>query len=196
MKTTLVLISTLLAFTPSVLAHADDFEIGLNPTTNRIQVAYDPGLFPWQLPLSEWPDAVGFALDDPGFVSLEAEEAVPGVFEELNPGAITALKVLLVSSPEMKAWNPVGPGEPGFQIIGDSLWTIGAPHFDNHPVWHIDTAVPTYDSAHGPWGITFQLVDSAGIHLASEPVTVSFTPEPASLGAAALSALAFSRRHS
>lgn len=196
MRVTLILICTLLAFVPSVLAHAEDFEVGINPATNRIQIAYDPDLFPWSLPASEWPDAVGFALDDPGFVSLDADEAVPGVFEVLNPGASIAMQVLSVSSPEMKAWNPVGPGEPGFQIIGDSLWTIGAPFFDNHPVWHIDTAAPTYDPAHGPWDITFQLVDNAGMHLASEPVTVSFTPEPASLGAAALGVLVFRRRRS
>jgi MYXO-CTERM domain-containing protein len=133
-------------------------------------------------------------LDDPGFVSLEADEAEPGLFEPLDAGANIALRVLSVSSPEFKVWNPVGPGEPGFQIIGDDLWSIGAPAFDTHPIWHIDLADPAYDPAHAPWEVTFQLIDLAGVHAPADPLTVSFVPEPAAAGLLALAAATMRRR--
>lgn len=160
-------------------AHEDDFEVGIDPNLNQILIEYDVDLFPWDLPPSEWgPNVAGFALDDPGFVSLEDEHSEPGVFEPLSPGANIALRVLSVSSPEMKVWDPVGPGEPGFQIFGDNLWIVGAPLFDVHPVWHIDTQDPAYDPAHAPWTVTFEVLDLSGTHATSDPVSVQFTPEP------------------
>jgi hypothetical protein len=167
------------AMAAPAFAHADDFEVGVDPPLNQIKVEYDPDLFPWPLPASEWPTLVGFALEDPGFVSLSADEAQPGVFEPLADDANVALRVLSVSSPEMKLWNPVGPGEAGFQIAGDDLWLLGPPFFDTHPIWHIDQADSHYDAAHAPWEVTFQLVDLAGGYASSDAVTVNFAPEPA-----------------
>ncbi len=181
-----------LCISPLAWAHEEDFEVGIDPALNQIAVWFDADLFPWELPPSEWgPGVAGFALDDPGFVSLEPDHSQPGVFEPLDPAANIALRVLWVSSPEMKVWQPVGPGEPGFQILGDDLWIIGTPHFDVHPVWHIDTEDPMFDPAHGPWTVNFQVLDLSGTHAASEPVSVQFTPEPAAwvplcLGLAAL----------
>ncbi len=163
--------------------HGEDFEVGLDPVANKIVVEFDAGNFPFALPPSEFPLLSGFALDDPGFLSLHADEAVPGVFEPLPPGTTVALKLLSTSSPAFKMWNPAGPGEPGFQIIGDNLWMIGAPSFDEHPVWHIDDLTPGYNPADAPWSATFQLVhvlpgNVPGVS-ASDPITVTFVPEPA-----------------
>lgn len=174
--------------------HEGDFEVGIDPQLNQVKIEFDPNLFPWLLPPSEWPAAIGFALDDPGFVSLEPNEVIPGVFELLNPDALIALRVVATNSPEMKIWNPVGPGEPGFQILGDDLWTIGSQPFDDHPVWHIDTADPAYHPGHSPWAVSFQLVDLAGHHLESDVVTVTYTPEPAASALLALATLGFGAR--
>lgn len=167
------------ALVSTTAAHTGDFEVGVNPTTNQIRVEFDPDVFPWVLPPSEDPLLPGFALDDPGFVSLDEDEAEPGVFEPLNPAAVIRLRVLGVSSPEFKVWDPLGPGEDGFQIIGNRLWQLGSPHFDTHCWWHIDTSEAGYDAGHAPWSVTFQLLDAAGVHLPSEPVTATFVPEPA-----------------
>jgi|YNPNPStandDraft_1061719.scaffolds.fasta_scaffold49491_2 hypothetical protein len=182
--------------TVTAQAHTGDFEVGIDPTSNRILVEFDPDAFPWLLPPSEDPMLPGFALDDPGFVSLEDDEAEPGVFEPLNPNAIIRMQVLSVSSPEFKVWDPLGPGEDGFQIIGTRLWQLGSPHFDTHCWWHIDTTDPAYDPAHGPWSVTFRLLDAAQVHLPSDPITVTFLPEPASLVASLLALLVVRPRRS
>jgi len=169
--------------------HGEDFEVGVAPATNQIRIEFDPDLYPWGLPPSDDPLLPGFALDDPGFVSLEASEAEPNVFMPLNPAAIIKLQVLAVSSPEFKAWDPLGPGEDGFQIAGSRLWRLGSPFFDTHCWWQIDTSDPAYDPSHGPWAVTFQLLDASGAYLPSDPVTVTFTPEPATAGLVALLAV-------
>jgi hypothetical protein len=167
--------------------HEEDFVVGLVPDTNQIQAAYDPDNFPFALPKSQGPLLAGFALDDPGFLTEDAESP-------LNPDSSIALKLVGVSSPEFKMWDPLGPGEDGFQIIGDRLWEMGAPDFDVHPFWHIDTADPNYDPAHEPWSVTFRLTDLAGIHEDSDDVTVTFVPEPSAAFLLGLGALALARR--
>lgn len=176
------------------LAHSDDIEVGYNPGTNQIVAEYDADLYPWLLPPSEEPALAGFALDDPGFVSIvEVEE--PGEFEPLSLLANIRLRVLS-ASPAMKVWDPLGPGEPGFQIEGSRLWTIGPRFFDTHPWWQIDTSDLAYDPAAGPWSVTFQLIDATGVHESSEPVTLTFIPEPGALGLLAAAALVLRRRAS
>lgn len=178
---------------PLANRHDDDIEVGLDPVAGQIKVEFDPDIFPFALPASEFPLLSGFALDDPGFVSLDADEAVPGEFEPLPPGTVVAFKLLSTSSPALKVWNPVGPGEPGFQIIDDNLWVIGAPPFDEHPVWHIDDLDPAYNPADAPWTATFQLVHVAPGHVTalspSDPVTITFVPEPATVALLVLGAL-------
>lgn len=185
-----------LAGAPAV-RHEDDFEVGLDPVADKIKVEFDPDNLPFELPASHFPLLSGFALDDPGFVSLEAGEAVPGVFEPLPTGAVIAFRLVSTSSPAFKVWNAVGPGEPGFQIIGDNLWVIGAPFFDEHPVWHIDDLDPTYNPADAPWAATFQLVQLAPGNVPglapSDPITVTFIPEPAAVALLALGAVAVRR---
>ncbi len=196
--TAISLALTLAGVACAEVLHEDDFEVGIDPVLQQIKVEYDPDLFPFPLPPSDFPLLAGWALDDPGFVSLDADEQVPGEFEPLPAGRVIGLRVLSVSSPEFKVWDPLGPGEPGFQIQGSNLWTIGAAPFDRHPVWHIDSADPAYDPANGPWSVTFELVDlTPGLSVAllpSDPVTVTFIPEPASLSLLVLSVTLLRRR--
>jgi hypothetical protein len=89
------------------------------------------------------------------------------------------LRLLGTSTPAMKVWDSLGPGEDGFQIIDGRTWNVGAAPFDAHPWWHIDSADASYDEADAPWTVTFELFDRDGILETSAPVTVSFVPEPA-----------------
>lgn len=177
--------------------HKEDFEVGYDPATNSIRVEFDPDVFPFNLPASDFPLLAGAALDDPGFLSLDVVE-IPGEFEPLPAGTSVALKVLSTSTPDFKVWNPVGPGEPGFQILGDDVWVIGQPFFDSHPVWHIDTADPAFNELNSPWTVTFQVIDVTGADVVglgpSDPITVAFTPEPAAAALLPLGLALLARR--
>lgn len=170
--------------------HDEDFEIGQNPTTGQIAVHYDTDLYPFTLPASSEPEMIGFALDDPGFVSLEEIEE-PGLFEPLDPNANIALQVLSTST-GFHVWDPLAPGL--LEVSGANLLDFGGDPIHVHAWWHIDTTDPAYDPAGGPWAVTFQLIDTAGVYTASDPITVTFTPEPGSFGLLACGALALLRR--
>lgn len=197
MKKLITIAIVSLAFGPAALSHEGDFEVGIDPALNKIKVEFDFDL-PVILPPSEFPLLNGFALDDPGFVSLEADEAIPGVFEPLAPGRTIAMRVLSSNVPAMKVWDELGPGEDGFQIIGDRLWTIGSAFFDDHPVWHLDSSDPSYVPNGGPWTVTFELLELTPGNVAgyspSDPVTVTFIPEPAAVSLLALGGLVALRR--
>jgi len=170
--------------------HDEDFEIGQNPSTGQIAVHYDPDLYPFTLPVSAEPELPGFALDDPGFVSLDGIED-PGEFEPLDPSAVIALQVLS-TSPAFKVWHPLAPGE--LEIAGSTLLNFGSTPIHVHTWWHIDNTDPAYDPLAGPWAVTFQLIDTAGAYAASDPITVTFTPEPSTLGLLACGAVVLLRR--
>ena len=149
----------------------EDFVVGADVTSQKITVSFDPGIFPFDLPPSEEPNLAGFALDDPGFKTDTAEFP-------LSQSAVVAMKLLSTSSPALKVWDPLAPGEPGFQIIGDTLWELGSPEFDTHPWWQIDTSDGGYNPDDAPFSVTFQLLDLSGAYGASDEVTVTFVPEP------------------
>ncbi len=175
--------------------HGEDFIVGQNPATGQLAVEYPLDIYPFELPPSAEPALAGFALDDPGFLSLDAVE-IPNAFEPIDLDAIVRMEVLASSRPAMKVWNPLAPGTPGFQIVGANHWDIGQRPFDAHPYWHIDSSDPSYVPADAPWSVTFRLIDArAEGHVASEPITVTFLPEPATiLSMIALLTLAPQRR--
>jgi hypothetical protein len=166
--------------TTTVLAdgHGEDFLIGIDPQTNQLKVEYDPGIYPFALPWSEEPLLAGWALDDPGLIALEEDDVEPGEFELLDPAADVYLRVLSVSQPAMKMWDPLAPGEQGFQISGDRHLHLGGPDFHMHAWWHVDLAEPGFGFEQSPWEITFQLYDAAGVHAPTDAIAVTFTPEP------------------
>lgn len=184
-----ITLGTLCAGIPA-WAHSAHFEVGQNPSTGQVALHVGDDVFPFALPASTEPDMVGFANNWPGFVGLsEIEE--PGTFEPLDPNAVIALQVLS-ADPAMKIWDPVAPGL--LEITGANLLTFGSVPIHVHAWFHIDTSDPAYDPTAGPWAVTFQLVDTAGVYTPSAPFTATFTPEPSTLGLVACGALTLLRR--
>ncbi len=166
--------------------HKEDFEVALDLKTGNLTVLFDEMTFPFELPDSKFPLLDGFAIDDPGFLSLPKDEATLE-YGPIDADASIVFEVISTSSSAFKVWDPLGPGEAGFEIEGDRRWTIGPRPFDTHPYWHIDTSDPSYDPL-AVYEVTFRLIDlrGKGSHGPSEAITVAFTPEPASLALVAL----------
>ncbi len=182
-------------FVPTAVAehgHGDDFIIGVDGTTNQIRLEYDPDNFPFSLPSSEEPLLIGAALDDPGLIGLHDAEPEEN-FYPLDPGSEIAFE-LLSADPAMKVWDPLGPGEAGFQILPNEPFSLGSPEIHAHLWWHIDAADPQFDENDAPWDLTFRIVDLTDTHVASDPVSVSFVPEPTSLFGLLMAAAALPRR--
>lgn len=168
-----------IALASAALAHEDDYNIG-STADGGGQLAVIVGT-PNPIPLPTVSGLLnGFALDDPGFASILTP--TDGLFV-LSPTASIRLEVLAVD-PDLKAYTP------GFISTLDhagAAWDIGAPDFDTHPTWHIDSDDPDYNPARPFWTMQFRVIDTHGVYSPSDPVTAQFVPEPAS--AAALAAL-------
>lgn len=134
----------------------------------------------------------GFGLDEPGFFTLEEDEPGKGLFV-LGAGANIVLEVLSFDD-ALQGWRP------GFSGVFDDLgetWNIGGAPFDTHPFWHIDATDPLFVAPPGQtqWSATFRLLDTGSTGYApSDPVTVTFTPEPGTLGLLMIGAMALIRR--
>lgn len=120
---------------------------------------------------------VGFGLDEPGILTIE--NAVAGLVPPA-PGANIVLEVISFDA-ALKGWTP------GFSTIfgnpGD-LWDLGGVPAHEHPFWHIDSTEAGYVAPPGQteWHATFRILDTGATgYLPSDPVTVTFTPEPTSL---------------
>jgi hypothetical protein len=129
----------------------------------------------------------GFGLDEPGIISIE--NPVMG----LDPPAPGANLVLQVDA--LKGWTP-GFGST-FKNPGDT-WDLGPVPVHEHPFWQIDSTDAGYVPPPGQteWNARFRIIDTGSTgYLPSDPVTVTFTPEPASLALLAIGgALAMCRR--
>ena len=151
-----------------------DVNIGIDPDTGQLTLVYNgdqPALPPINGPL------FGFGVDDPGFISLE--NSVVGL-QPPAPGANIVLQVISFD-PALKAWTP------GFASLlrnpGD-LWDLGAVPVHEHPFWQIDSHDPNYIAppAQTEWNATFRLLDTGTTgYPASDPLTITFTPEPSGL---------------
>ncbi len=169
--------------------HADDVVIGVSSTGQLVVEFAADGQFP--LP------AIGLLLfgfgdDDPGFLSIDKDEPDEDIFM-LGAGANIALEVIAFDD-ALKLWRP---GFAGFLTNPGDLWNIGAAPFDAHPYWHIDSTDAGFVAPPGQtrWSATFRLLDSGSTGYApSDPITVTFTPEPGSLGLLAMGAFAILRR--
>lgn len=132
----------------------------------------------------------GYALDDPGFLSLEADEV--DLFM-LDSAAAIALEIVSID-PALNVWAPgliSIADDPGEQFL------IGTPAFDEHPTWHIDTDDPAFDPLQQEFSVTFRLIDQgSSAHAPSDNVTMRFAavPEPAALTLMATGALVALRR--
>ncbi|MBP7744697.1 MAG: hypothetical protein KA383_01095 [Phycisphaerae bacterium] len=191
---------TVAALTPAITwahAHGEDFLIGVNAPTNQLEVEYDPDLYPFALPRSEHLLLVGWALDDPGLIGLDGPDPDDPDFVPVDAAADIGFELLAVSGTAFKVWNPLGPGETGFQILAGQTYNFpGLGDFHEHVWWHIDTTDPHYDPTVTAWDVTFRFVDlrTGAAHLASDPVTVTFAPEPSAALLLAAGVLAVARR--
>ncbi|MGE3165926.1 MAG: dockerin type I repeat-containing protein [Planctomycetota bacterium] len=113
----------------------------------------------------------GFALDDPGFATLEEDELDEG-FCVLAPGSSIVFEIVSID-PALRAHTP------GFTEVLDGpgdQWAIGAPPFDSHLTWHIDSTQPAYVANQLVWSVTFRLLDvGTTAYLPSDEFTVRFS---------------------
>ena len=172
--------------------HAGDLVVGRTPT-GQLQVEFDFD------EVHELPAVsgllVGWALDDPGFDHLEADEPDKD-FYMLEDGAQIALEVVSFA-PAFKAWTP------GFaatlRSTGDTYLFPDGHLLHGHLDWHIDSTDAAFDELQTEWQASFKLLDQGATgYSASDVYTLRFTnvPEPttAALMAVAVSVLARKRR--
>lgn len=167
------LISTQVAFAG---IKKDDLNIGVTQQ-GRLAVAFSPDE---PIPLSPINGFLsGWASDEPGFFSVAA--ALPPLnLSPLDSAAIIEMEVVRLD-PAFQAWTP-GFGEV-LQQPGDR-WIIGAPPFDAHLFWHVDSTSMVFDPTGYIYTATFVLRDNGTTgYAASDPLTIAFTrvPEPAVL---------------
>lgn len=181
-------------FAPSAAALAGDGhkegDINIGVTSGG-QILVEWGGADVELPELSGP-LFGYGLDEPGFFTIEADEPGKDLFV-LGDGANIVLEVLSLDA-ALQGWRPGFAGT--FENPGDT-WNIGLSPFDTHPFWHIDSTDPNFVSPPGQteWSATFRLLDIGSTGYApSEPITVTFTPEPGTLGLLALGAVAVIRR--
>lgn len=187
----LIVLAAFFAFAGTALAqhhHEGDLVVG-RTGGGQLQVEFDFGA-PLALPPVDGL-LKGWALDDPGFDHLEADEPDEDFFM-LGSGAQIRFDVVSFA-PAFQAWTP------GFAAAlrnpGDTYVFPDGELLHGHLNWHIDALDPQFDPAAGPWTASFRLVDvgSTG-YTPSEVYTFAFTPEPSTLALVGLGALVLRRR--
>jgi hypothetical protein len=134
----------------------------------------------------------GFGLDEPGFFTIDADQPNEDIFL-LEAGHHIVLEVIALDD-ALKGWTP------GFASVFDDpgeTWDIGAGPFDEHPFWHIDSTDGGFVAPPGQteWNATFRLLDTGTTGYApSDPVIVTFAPEPGTLSLILLGGVMICRR--
>jgi len=152
-----------------------DVNIGVT-ASSQLRGIYFGG--PIELPEINGP-LFGWGLDDPGFFTIENPIPTEGMFVP-GEGANIVLEVIAFD-PALKGWTP------GFASVFDDpgeTWNIGLVPFDEHAFWHIDSTDPGFipPPTQTEWSATFRLLDTGSTgYLPSDPITLTFTPEPTSL---------------
>lgn len=131
--------------------------------------------------------------DEPGFMSLDADEPDEGLFVLPNDSFISI--EVLSTTPGIRVLDPLF--DPFTQTIEEATITnfdLGAPAFDDHPFWVVQLS--EWDGVTTEFDVTLQVHDSGASGLAaSEPVTVTFTiPTPAGASVFACGGLMMMRR--
>jgi hypothetical protein len=171
-------------------AHEGDIVVGVSGA-GQLRVEFDQdepfGLPPVSTLLHGW------AVDDPGFMSLEADEPAEDSYV-LDPAADIAIELVAVDD-AFNMWTP-----PFFvqklDVTGEQ-WNLGQPDFDTHPFWHIDSDSLEFDPLQTEWQITLRVVDTReAAHLPSEDFTLSFVPvpEPGTMAVLGLGAVSVAMR--
>ncbi len=168
--------------------HSGDFVVGVSGAGQlAVEGDFDEAFLlpPIAFPVSGW------ALDDPGFMSLDADEPDEDFFV-LGAGANVVFEIVALD-PAMKVWRPAFLGvldEAGEQ------WMLGE-SFDLHPWWHIDSEDGGFNPLQTEWSVSFRMIDTGTTgYEASEVYTARFTnvPEPGALALVAMGTVALVRR--
>lgn len=149
-----------------------DVNIGVDSLLHQLMLIFDGHVA--ELPPINGP-LFGYGVDDPGFISIE--NSVMGL-DPPGPGSDLVVEVIHFD-PALKAWTP------GFGSVirnpGDR-WDLGEAPVHEHPFWQIDSHDPAFVSPpqQTEWNATVRIIDlgSTG-YGASDPLTITFTPEPA-----------------
>lgn len=113
----------------------------------------------------------GFALDDPGFATLDEDELDEG-FCVPDPTSNLVFEVLALDP----AFQIHTPGFTDVLTAPGQQWNMGAPPFDTHATWHIDSTNPAYVADQFIWSVTFRLLDTGPTgYSPSEEFTVLFS---------------------
>ncbi len=171
----LVWISTICAavgFTPlhaGEPGHSDDLVVG---RTGAGQLSIESGAFGRHFPLPPVSGLVnGFALDEPGILTLEADEPEEDFFQ-LAAGANIRFDLVSIS-PAMKIYTP---GFADTLDMAGETWTLGSAPFHEHPTWHIDSDDAAYNASQLKWQVTFRVIDTGTTAYAPSPdYTMIFT---------------------
>jgi hypothetical protein len=152
----------------------DDINIGVDASSHRLVLLWSGE----EVELEELNGPLfGFGLDEPGLISIES--AVMGLVPP-DPGANLVLEVIAFD-PALRGWTP-GFGA-SFRFPGDTFDLGGVPAHE-HVFWHIDATDLGYVAppAQTEWNATFRILDTGSTgYLPSEPITVTFLPEPGSV---------------
>ena len=154
----------LLAAPFSMLAE-DELEIGRNSLGQlKVQVGFEQ---PFGLPVSVFPGWPGYATGEVGFHSAAFDEPTND-FYQLSLASDLRF-ILLAKDPGMEVLNDHGSA---YMNVGESFF-VGQPAFDTHPLWDLVTG-----QIGGAYSLTLQFHDVNGIYSDSDPIVLSFTPEP------------------
>lgn len=183
MKNVMLAVVTAAGVAGSAVAH-DVVDVGVNSAgalvgRNRAHHAIE--LMP-----SVFPGINGWISIDFGFEALFFD--APTIDMYVPNSASNISFQLLSADPGIGIMRDGGSGE---QMEVGEFFSLGNPYFHIHPTFQ--NLVPSYDT---PLRMQVQLIDTAGIHAASAPITLEFitAPAPGALGLLGLVAIA-GRRH-
>jgi hypothetical protein len=175
-----------LGMTQAAQAHHDgDFIIGAaGAAGSQLKFEFDADILAGNefitLPASESPSIAGWLSDEPGFEALEADEPDEGIYALSEGAQIRLVGVdldpgLFVRAPSIGTPVRISPSPTlGYLALGDH-------ELHTHAVWHVDSSAAGFQPQTAWYG-TFKLVDVGTTGYAdSEPFTVGFVPEPASI---------------
>jgi len=163
-----------------------DIRVGLLPN-GQLKLLFTEGLT--VLPVIDAGPLTGWGLDEPGFFSID--EMIPE--ENMSPLASGNNIVVEVVGAGLdnglKHWLPGFGNHFGNGPLSVTSWNLGPDFADTHGFWHIDPTTPgfVYPPTQSVWSATFRVVDTGSTgYLASDPITLTFAPEPGSLALLAI----------
>jgi len=171
-----------------------DIRVGRTPT-GQLKLLFTGGLT--VLPIIDSGPLTGWGLDEPGFFSID-EEIPEENMSPLMAGNNIIVEVVGAGLDNgLKHWLPGFGNYFGNGPLSVSSWNLGPDFTDTHGFFHIDSTTPgfVYPPGQTEWSATIRVIDTGSTgYLASDPITLTFAPEPTSLALLAIGGLATLRR--